>query len=307
MAFDTLKFLHKYGIEYSTQGKKARPGWVQVHCPFCEGEQNFHLGIKLDGEYGHCWRCRGKTILKIVQGLLNCSWSEAKRILVEFKSRRSGSEYEPIKPAVGQRNSCTLPPEAGPLFERPLNYLLRRNFDPNLLIKNYGLLATGHLGQYAFRIIAPIYFDGKLVSYQGRDYTGKCPKELRYMACEKAKEVIHHKHILYGMDLAEGDSCAIVEGFTDCWRLGPGANGLFGTGFKVEQALLLVKRYKRIFLILDNEPAAQQISDELSWFLSGHGKEVFIVDALAEGEDPGGMEQDDANALMRELKLKGWN
>lgn len=59
--------------------------------------------------------------------------------------------------------------------------------------------------------------------------------------------------------------------------------------------------------MLDNEPAAQQISDELSWFLSGHGKEVFVVDALAVGEDPGGMEQGDADALMRELKLKGWN
>ncbi len=46
---------------------------------------------------------------------------------------------------------------------------LIRNFDPNYLVSEWGLLSTGVLGEFKFRILAPVYFKGQLVSYQCRD------------------------------------------------------------------------------------------------------------------------------------------
>jgi len=306
VGFDILKFLRDHHIEHRTEGKQCRPGWVQVHCPFNCGYPDFHLGIKLDGEYGHCWRCRGKSITNIIQALLKCSWSEVYRMLEKYKIGR-GARIPAPQSLNFLRNSCTLPMGAKAMSEPHHNYLLQRNFDPFLLERNYGLLGTDHMAEHPFRIIIPITLNGKLVSYQCRDYTGKVPKSFKYIACEKRMEVVHHKHILYGCDLVTNDMVLIVEGATDVWRLGPDSAGTFGTGFKMEQVEFILRRYSRVFIMFDPEKSAQQVAYEMAQkSISEHGIDCELV-TVDTGVDPGDMKQDDANHLMRELGLKGWN
>ena len=67
------------------------------------------------------------------------------------------------------------------------NYLIKRNFDPDELEFKWRLVSTGPVGPYKHRIIAPIYFNEKLVSYQGRDITDKA--KLKYKACKRILEV----------------------------------------------------------------------------------------------------------------------
>lgn len=299
---DVLRFLRDHNIETRT----VRSGWIQVNCPFGCGYPDFHLGIALDGSHGHCWRCRGKGMLSIIQRLLNCSWSEAGKILNEYsgESRPVIKLREEKSPWLPGRKHCGLPEGTGPLTVQQKKYLEGRRFDPQLLEKVYGLQGTGHLGEHAFRIVIPIIYRRKMVSWQTRDITGKAG--LKYITCASSKEIIHHKHILYGMDLVRGNSVAIVEGVTDAWRLGPGTCATFGTGFKTEQALLIAKNFDRAFLIFDPEEAAQQTADQMAWMLEHQGVETMIVE-LGAGTDPGDMEQDDANALMREIGLGGWD
>jgi len=302
MTIDVLKFLQDHNIDY----KITRPGWAQIHCPFGCGYPDYHLGINLDGSYGHCWRCRGKSMLSIVQKLLNCSWSEAGKILREYEGANRPKIREPEKPIVVTpgRHYLQLPSGTDVMTEKHREYLRKRKFDPELLEQIYDLRGTGHLGEYAFRIIAPIYFKRKIVSYQGRDITGKA--EFKYLTCPREKEIVHHKHIVYGLDQAKSDTCIVVEGIFDGWRLGSGALSTFGTGYKTEQAQLLAQYFKRVFLLFDSEDAAQETAERMADSLCRQGIEAINLE-LTQDNDPGDMSQDDANALMRELGLKGWN
>lgn len=306
MIFNFLKFLRDYHIEYLTEGSRSRVGWVQIHCPFCSGSsRGWDLGFCIDDGRISCWQCRGKTLSKTIQKLLNCSWPEAKNIISEYggnKTRPIHHENSPVQ--VDKRKKVDFPPGTSCLGLRHREYLLDRNFNPDLLEQVYVLKGTGPLGDYKFRIIAPILLDGKMVSFQGRDITGK--SELRYKACPMDLEVLHHKHTLYAIDLVEGNSVVVVEGITDAWRLGPGAVATFGTGFTSQQANMIIKRFRKVFLMFDPEPKAQQVANELSWVLGNVGVESFIVE-LESGVDPGDMKQEDANNLMKELGMKGWN
>ena len=161
----------------------------------------------------------------------------------------------------------------------------------------WGLLGTGPIGEYKFRIVAPIEFEGRLVSYQCRDITGRAA--LPYLACAQENEVRDHKHCLYGMDLVPGHSVVIVEGIADVWRLGPGAIATFGIGYTTEQVDLM-RRWKRRFVLFDSaDPQALEKAEQLADMLSGFGgwTEILEIDS----SDPGAMDQEDANDLMKEL------
>ena len=302
MIFNFEKFLRDYHIEYLTEGSRARAGWIQIQCPFCSGSsRGWDLGFCIDDGRISCWQCRGKTLNKTIQQLLRCSGFETKRIILEYggeKTRPLLKQNSPVQ--VGKRKRVDFPLGTVELQPKHRDYLIGRNFDPDLLERIYGLKGTGPLGDYKFRIIAPVILDGKMVSYQGRDVTGK--SDLRYKACPLDLEVVHHKHTLYGIDLVKGDSVAVVEGITDVWRLGPGAVATFGTGFTKRQANTLIQRFKRVYLLFDPEPKAQQVAEELSWVLGNVGIESYIID-LESSVDPGDMKQDDADNLMKELGL----
>lgn len=50
--FDVLLWASDFKLDYRHSG-----GWVNIHCPFCQGSQDYHLGIRADGMGCHCWRC----------------------------------------------------------------------------------------------------------------------------------------------------------------------------------------------------------------------------------------------------------
>ena len=116
------------------------------------------------------------------------------------------------------------------------------------------------------------------------DITGR--QTLRYKACPIEQEVIHHKHVTYGIDLVPRKTCVIVEGITDVWRLGPGAVALFGTEWTPEQLLFLAKRMKTAHVLFDADSTDKggKLLSELTAL--GVGGEQFI---LEEG-DPGELE-----------------
>lgn len=313
MSFDVLKFLRDYRIDHVTGGEFGRSGWANTHCPFCvQGKRPYRLGINLSDGRCSCWQCRGKHILNVIRALVKCGTGEAKRILLQYKGRSAAREEVVIKPKI--RTESRLPIGTAPLKYIHDDYLIARKFDPELLERVYGLQGTTRhayvkvgedLVDYRYRIIVPIYFERKLVSFQGRDITGT--SKLRYKACPSELEVIDHKNLLYGYDLVEGDSVLIQEGVTDNWRFGPGALATFGTGYKAEQFKLMVDRFKRFFIMFDPEPAAQKTADELAWSLGIAGREAILVELDNPGVDPGDLPQDEADAMMREMGLKGWN
>lgn len=301
--FAVEKFLQDHSIDYCSSGNKhCRGGWVQIHCPFCPGARDYHLGIHLSLGYGSCWRCRGKSMLLIIKTLLNCSWGQAKLILGEYGGSSligiAGREHK-VHSTI-RDIEVQWPWGAEALSNRHREYLADvRKIDPDWVERVYGLRGCGAIGDYKHRIIAPIHLDGKMISYQGRDITGKSP--LKYKACAQIDEAMDHKCSLYAVDLVPGNSVVVVEGVVDAWRLGPGAVATFGIAFRTEQMHMLMARFDNIYLLFDGEARAQLSASPLARNLAATGRKVEIIE-LSEG-DPGEMSQSQADDLMDELGL----
>lgn len=295
---DLLQILSDHDIEHTTEHHHCSPGWVQVHCPFCPGKRNFHMGIKLDGKGANCWRCGGHEPSRVLSTLLRINFRDVKRLLgqapaVVFRQR---------KQQVHRPASLKLP-----MYEKELpilhqRYLLSRNFDPDQIEQVYGVVGTGPLGDYKWRIIIPIYKEHQLISYMGRDVVG-LEERTRYKNCPGEHQVFPAKSWLYDLDHCEGRKrILVVEGPTDVWRMGLGTVATMGINWTWEQAALL-SGFKTVFLIFDPEDQAQEQARKLIEVLALAGVDAENV-VLNPGEkDPGSLSHDRVLYLRRWLGL----
>ena len=297
--FNVIKFYQDNHISISKSIKHSRPGWVNIDCPFCRGSDG-HLGVHLNTGAVKCWKCGPHSQLNVIKAILNCEYETAKEVLIEYSTGERNTRHVrngARLPTRAKVITCPLPEGAGELTNRHRAYLEGRNYDSFVLEKIWGLCGTNHIGPYKFRILAPIIFNGVMVSYQGRDITGK--SELKYKACKQENEIIEHQTIVYGYDLVKGNACVVVEGIADCWRLGPGAICCFGISFTTAQINLIASRFKTVYILFDAEEEAQKQARVLAAMLSSNGVEVEILEL--ESGDPGEMSQQEANKLMEEL------
>ena len=195
---DIVQLYSDFGVPAQTEGHKhCRPGWINTECPFCSGNPGLHLGATLDGKIFYCWRCGIHYPDQTISKLLKVSIFEAQKIIVEYAgvSRITKETKRPIR-----SKSHKFPSNVSDLVPSHIRYLQKRNFDANKLEKEWRLISSGPYStldgvDYSHRILAPIFWQGQQVTFQGRDVTNRHP--LKYMACPKDRELIHHKHIIY--------------------------------------------------------------------------------------------------------------
>lgn len=295
--FDVENFYNDNSIAFITEGTKhCQAGWVQTSCPFCTGNFGHHLGYNLSGDFFNCWRCGFHPTGEVVKALTNLSWGKVKAVIKEYQTGLSTRKHLiPTKSGI-KADRVKMPTGIRELTPASLRYLRKRGFDPGVVSDIWDLRSTGPVGRYKHRIIAPIYFNKTLVSYQGRDYTDR--SDLKYKACPQELEVIDHKKILYGYDLVPGDKCVLVEGVTDAWRLGPGAVACFGIKTKPSQILLLAEKFRKVYVMFDDDPEARNRGETIGYDLSMCGVSVELC--LIDG-DPGGLKQHVANRYMEKL------
>jgi len=298
---DIIKLYEDFGISYQPGGHKhVSLGWVGIPCPFCSGHSGFHLGYCIDdsskfaGRYS-CWRCGGgKNVVHVLSIVLKLDENSIYPILKKYQVDGSYIPYQ--KKERKSRKECKLPSGTTELQKQHIRYLENRNFDPEKIKDIWKIKGTGPIGNFNHRIIIPIYHQNKLVSYQGRDITDK--SKMKYKACPADLESREHKTCLYGLGLVKSDSVVICEGVTDVWRLGPSSVATFGIKFTLAQVKLLLP-FKKIFILFDPELTAIEQAEKLANCLSDGNREVIIIDL--KNEDPGEMNQNDADNLMKEL------
>ncbi len=301
--YDMERLYRDYGIEHATVGTKhCRPGWVQTACPFCSGTTGDHLGYNLVAGYFNCWRCGSHRVNDVLCLLLNISFRQVDSVLSGYVLRKKRKRHDPVSVVTSRKQKhLGLPLGTKELKEQHRGYLIKRKYDPDELVAIWGLKGTGAIGPYKFRVIAPITVNEQLVSYQGRDYTGR--HLLKYKACPKEQEVIHHKHIVYGMDQCfDSDILVVVEGITDAWRLGPGAVATFGIKYttpQIKTIARLASNFRRTFILFDSEVQAQQQAQKLRASL-----QMVFIDVVLKTvpKDPGALSQDDALLLMTDFR-----
>lgn len=297
MSLDIHRFVRDFNLTTADSGEKHyRNGWVNLACPFCFGSEGYHLGYNEETGHWNCYRCGYHNEVSAVKELTKVNWEEAKRIVIKYGGR-------PILKVIEEDQSrpahIVLPQGTGPLNRQAKRYLKARNFDPYLLEEEWGLMSTGPVGNYKFRIIAPIFFRQKIVSYQGRDYTEASP--YKYKACPKDEEVVFHKQILYGADYATEHSVIVVEGITDVWRLGRGAVATLGIEWTYEQVSLL-RHYPRVLIMFDQaEYEARRQAFKLGQAIAAFGSHVEVYTDRENQKDPADMTDKEARAFMRQF------
>jgi DNA primase len=297
---DIVQLYQDYSIDFKTEGHKhCRPGWANVPCPFCTGNAGYHLGYEINGNYFYCWRCGWHAIPYTISKLLGIPVQEAERIIKNYGLLIPTTVKDPViktglKPYI-------MPSNTEPLTKQHRRYLESRGFDADLITQTWALVGTGPISfldglSFKFRIIAPVVWETQAVSFVSRDITNK--QSRKYMVCPKEREIVFHKHILYGRQEHWKDTGICVEGPTDVWRLGPNAFATFGIKYTSTQIRQIAKYFKTVPVVYDDDPQAVVQANKLVAELKFRGVDAFRVDI--EG-DPGGMKQEDADYLVKQL------
>lgn len=292
------KILIDHRIPFAPPGdKNHREGWLNIQCPFC-GDTSYHLGIAENGA-SNCWRCGTKSFTQILAKVLGISESRAYVIQKEYGGAVKKKPKE-IKRKI-RTKAHKLPTDTGKMRSRHKRYLKKRKFDPDYITRVWGVQGTGPFSKldkinYSHRIIAPIYWDDEQVSFQSRDITGR--HKFKYMACPEERELIKHKHILYGKQSEWSETGICVEGITDVWRLGTKAFATFGIEFTRQQVRHISKNFMRVIIIFDQEPQAQSQAKDLDAELTLRGIEVVRVDLK---KDPADLSEAAAKELIRKI------
>jgi DNA primase len=297
-SFDVIEYLQEAGISYSSSGKNVSENWIGLSCPFC-GDSSNHCGINIHTKAFSCFRCGEKgRVTKLIMALENKDPAGAMNTVKKFlKKEKYGSNSKRIKQTSNAVVDELIRNVTTPLCERDGDYLISRGFDPYTLGNDYGILSCKPGSDYCQRILIPYNVMGKSLTFSTRDVSGLA--EVKYLHCPASKSILPPKELLFGIDHCTKDTCVVVEGVFDVFRIGKGSVATSGTQYTRTQ-LLALSQFKRIFLLFDPEPKAQVMALLLAKDLGFCSSEVEII-KLDVGVDPGDMKEDDVKVLRKEV------
>ena len=308
-------------------GQSVSKGNIAIHCPFCgDADPSEHMGLRLDpsNPYWGCWRNpmhRGKNPLRLLTALLGGNERKAREMIreqSELHPEDSGegtlaniafsriSEAKAVRLPAGARALDSRQPHSRPF----LDYLEDRGFfDPEEAADRYEL-SYAISGEYRWRIIYPVKFQGRVVSYTGRA-VGKS-EGLRYLT----PSTHPIKHFVGNWDRCnqKGERLVIVEGPFDMMKVDFYTKSLrvvctFGVSLSESQLLVLSHlirtKYEAATVLFDDEAWAEsaQLAEQLTEM---SGKPVLGTTLYQLGlgaEDPGAMTQN--QVLRLESRIAG--
>lgn len=295
---DFISIFTQYNVEFRTD---VNDGWINVCCPHCD-DSSFHGGINIYGEYYHCFRCGGNSLEYTLKKLLKIDYRTLDGLLNQYSNSMQLFYQRNKKQAKGK--VIELP--GGPLEKVHKKYLFNRGFDPDYLERKYKLQGTGLFGEWSYRIIIPIIYNGKVVSFQGRSLLSKtmCKEQgvLRYKTLDVESSIINPKTILYNLDNCKGEKVIVVEGPFDVMRLGDNVCCTLGTTMESAQRRLLADRFKKVLFLFDPEEQAQQRALQQGEALMSLGTDVQIIDS-GFTNDPGSFTKDQIKKVKEIAKI----
>ena len=153
-------------------------------------------------------------------------------------------------------------------------------------------------GVYAFRLIIPVYMEGRILTFTTRDVTGQLEPTYKSQPTDRA--IIDAKRCLYNVDRARGDVGVVLEGCLDVWRIGDNAVGTFGTEYTQEQVRILCKKFRKLYILFDDEDTAQGKARQLAWDCCSVIPKVEVL-RIRGKKDPDSLTEDEAGWIRKEL------
>jgi len=281
-----------------------RGGWINVNCPFCKNPKDTHF----NGNFSqtrpayNCWRCGKHNWVEALSLLVNLNPITTKKLAYNY----SNFEIKEEKKKQSLATSIDLPGYSE-LTKGELNYLVSRGFDVKNLQNKFGIRGGGIAGEWSYRIIIPIFYKGKLVSWTGRSILSREYQNEnnipRYKNLSVEKSVINPKDIFFNLDNSRKDSVILVEGPFDVLKMGDDCICSLGTSVTESQKLLLKETYGKVFISFDNEPAAQEKAHKLGMELCSLGMDIEIVNICEDfnKNDPGELNKEEVEIIKKEL------
>lgn len=263
--------------EHEIEYKDDIHGWINVECPICHhsGSRGYKGGFNITGSYFYCWNCGWHPIDIVFKKLFpTFNNNQIHSLLLDHSTE--GEIKNKLNKRIKSPKVITLPCKK--LESLGIKYLKRRNFNPSFLHDKYGVVGGAVTGNWAYRIIIPIYYHEQLVSYQGRSVFSKeyCSRHniLRYKNLSKENSIIDPKTILYNSDNCKKENVVITEGVFDVWRWGDGCLGSFGTSMTEEQLNYIAFTFSKIYFIFDPEKEAQKRAEHYANIIYGRAGHV---------------------------------
>lgn len=301
--FNFQKFLNDYNIPIPEGSKNTGQNWINIRCPFGCGDTTNHLGFNTKDNYFSCWKCSDEkgsgfhSIESVIEKLL--PYEDSSIILKKYNSNIIYNKKLHKKLNKKSNIKIKLPGEDLKPVHR--KYLIRRKYVPDYIIDKYKIKGSLHIGKYRYRLIIPIFYNKELVTFQTRALNNN---GTRYINCDPEKEIIPIKHILYNIDNCKKNYCVLVEGVMKVWRLGDNSLACLGKNYTSQQLNLLVQRYKKVYVWLDNDKDkkinyGQKKAKKICQELNNLGIETFnIISDIA----PDNISQKEADDFMESIK-----
>ena len=289
---DLKQFLDQHGVRYTEESshRHVREGWLGLDCPWCGSEGKFHLGVHLGTLRSSCWRCGRHDLGEALSLVARMPIGKARRAIRDF-SKHTRTVAETF-----QRPGKLLTPIGlQSLLEPHRKWLRSRELDPDSMERLWGLQGIGLSGRLSWRIWAPVYMNGEMVSWTTRTIGNGAS---RWLHARPDEEVFPIKSLLYGWDYVRG-SIMVVEGPSDVWRIGPGAIALFGMVPTTSQIRMLCSVPRRI-ICFDHEWRAQQAARRLAEQLRLFPGETLVVELKS--PDPGSTTDEEVIELRKFLE-----
>lgn len=289
-----VDLFEEHGVEFKQHGEHhhSTKNWLSIDCPQCSpNSHRFRAAFHLSQGSFNCWSCGKSNPVIMLADLLRVPRPKAYDLL-----RRVLPAYADDTRETQDHNGIYTPP-AGVLglLEQHVTYLRSRGFDPEEIVKIWGVSGLGIHSKLPWRLFIPIHDKvGKPVSWTTRSLSDKA--ESRYISAQPQEEKIQHKSILYGHHLIR-NSMMICEGPLDVWAIGPGAAATFGVSYSESQLALMTSVPVRV-VCFDSEPLAQRRAEKLCRCLASFpGQTENII--LETGKDPASADKAEIQQLRQ--------
>src|SRR3989304_1899655 len=301
--FDVVSYLNNKGISFNSE--RMDRGWIGISCLWCS-DSGEHLGVNINSNFVSCWKCGKKgSIAKLVKAIENhVTFSETLEVIEKYQDfnrmglfnlpEESNSKISHLKiPKNFIKLSWPIVPDI------VIKFLVKRGFDPEVFIRSREFYYGGHVGHFKFRLILPITLRGRLVTWVGRDVTGR--SEIKYRNLEEEKSILPAKNTLYGFDEAPpGSNLLVVEGPIDQLKCGAGSVATYGTAWTDRQVTLLRElNPQNVTILYDSEIEAQKSANRLARMIWWCPCEIVMLNNV---KDPGELTVEQGKELMGSLR-----
>ena len=341
---DMGAYLDREGIEYKeTYGSSGEQFNIRT-CPFCGGDKH-KVFMNAESGLGNCFHgdCDKKfnkySFIQAHTGLMGRGLVDhIKLVAAEFGWRPPRKKSEPVKLSSAD---LVIPPSISlPYNGKNLAYLDNRNITADIAKYFHLRFCLKGWFKYQFdgkdaymnfdnRVIIPVFdVNGNIVSFQGRDITGKADKKYLF----PPGFAVTGSHIYNAHNLTDEDTLVVGEGVFDVMAIKIALDkdahcrnvlpvGTFGKHLSINQLdvmahLVVTKGVKNVVMMWDAEVQAIDDAIEAGTMIKSLGCKVSIS-MLPFGKDPNEVSIDEvrkafwsatpltnANATMLRLKIR---